>query len=168
MSFRQIIRRVGLFFTSFILLGVFQGIIMLFPFRIYAARLAGVVSYQLDNLCQNNVLSRRQASYAILVGRMVARVSRYTPWPSKCLVQALVTKFILRNFKISSTLVIGVGFESDGSFKAHAWVNVNYIFDAVLDSLDEANIRMFTIVGGASSIDEFKIIKSFSDHYVVK
>ncbi len=171
-----IIRRISLISAIFVLLGIFQIIILCVPFRIYSRRL----TYNLPNGLSDkhkqiqdklDYLSRQQLGYAILIGRMVAAISPYTPWPNKCLVQALVCKFLLRRFKIANTLVIGVGFEPNGQFKAHAWVTIvcvqlNQAADRPQDSSTIIrHEQSLTIVGGANSSQEFKTIKTFSDTY---
>jgi hypothetical protein len=51
----------------------------------------------------------------------VNQISAKTPWQSKCLVRALTIQKLLRDRKISSTLYLGVGKDSD-SLIAHAWI----------------------------------------------
>ncbi|WP_054743244.1 lasso peptide biosynthesis B2 protein [Cellulosilyticum ruminicola] len=45
---------------------------------------------------------------------------RYTPWESKCLVRALVVSWLLRYYKIPTTLYFGVA--KGKSLLAHAWL----------------------------------------------
>ncbi|GBF33820.1 hypothetical protein DCCM_2931 [Desulfocucumis palustris] len=56
------------------------------------------------------------------IGRVVETVSRYTPWESKCLVQAIVGKIMLRRRGINNTLYLGVGRDEGKSLVAHAWL----------------------------------------------
>ena len=58
------------------------------------------------------------------VADKVARVARRVPWESKCLVQAMVAQRLLRDYRLQSTLYLGVGrnLEEDGAMVAHAWV----------------------------------------------
>lgn len=136
----QIIRRVGLVCIVFVLLFLFRIIILTVPFKIYARRLECKFS-------QKSKLSLKlQNGYARLIGYTIMKISKYTPWESKCLVQSLATKFLLRRFKIPNTLIIGVGFEDDARFISHAWVNV----------------QNTTIVGNGE-LEKFKQIKSFTD-----
>ena len=181
----QTLRRVSLAMAIFGLLGVFQIIILVVPFRIYARRLSKVLPNSSSAKVDNNYpprnssddinyddLTRAHLGYALLIGRMVARISPYTPWPNKCLVQALLTKFLLRQFNIANRLVIGVGFEPDGKFKAHAWVTVCYPTQECHQGPAQKAVaphgsqnQPLTIVGGAMSHQEFKTIKTFSDYY---
>lgn len=60
------------------------------------------------------------------LGRLVASVSRRTPWDSLCLVQALVASRLLRKAGIPATVYLGVARAKqqgkDDPLKAHAWV----------------------------------------------
>ena len=60
----------------------------------------------------------------VLVSRMVARVAEQVPWESKCLVQAMVAQRLLRDYRIESTLYLGVGRNKEDNDKmvAHAWL----------------------------------------------
>ena len=59
-----------------------------------------------------------------LVSRRVARVAARVPWESKCLVQAMVAQRLLRDYRIESTLYLGVGRNKEDNDKmvAHAWL----------------------------------------------
>ena len=168
------LRRILLASAIFILLGVFQVLILSLPFRIYAWRLTKIWPKVSDAKLQNITaeLTPRQLGYARLIGRMVTTISCATPWPNKCLVQAVLTKFLLRQFKIANTLVIGVSFDAAGKFKAHAWVTVQATVPAAsLSRATSKNLalpQLFTIVGGASSNQEFKVSKTFRDYYAAR
>lgn len=140
----QIVKRIILSSVIFILLGFFQVIIWIVPFRIYARRLENNFK-----IMPKNHNEARTNGYARLIGRLVARIARITPWPSKCLVQAMTVKLLLRRFKIANEMLIGVALDDKQKLTAHAWVNVTDI----------------TVVGGANSINEFKVIKIFRDSY---
>jgi hypothetical protein len=56
------------------------------------------------------------------IGWAVETASRYTPWESKCLVQALVAKIMLRQLGIANTLYLGVARDDRKSLAAHAWL----------------------------------------------
>ena len=59
-----------------------------------------------------------------LVSQRVARVAARVPWESKCLVQAMVAQRLLRDYRIDSTLYLGVGRNKEENDKmvAHAWL----------------------------------------------
>ena len=52
----------------------------------------------------------------------VRRCSRYAPWPTKCLVDAITAKLLLQWHGISSTLYLGVSKENRKKLVAHAWL----------------------------------------------
>lgn len=143
LSFSQLIRRIIFAILVFILLGFFQVVIWVVPFRVYARRL------NKNYIRAGNFNIRAASGYSRLIGRMVAKIARITPWPSKCLVQALTVKFLLRRFKIANEMFIGVAIDDKQKLSAHAWINV---FD-------------ITVVGGTNSAEQFKVIKLFRDSY---
>lgn len=144
LSVSQWVRRIVFAIFIFILLGFFQVIIWVVPFRIYARRLENNFK-----IMPKNHNEARANGYARLIGRLVGRIARITPWPSKCLVQAMAVKLLLRRFKIANEMLIGVALDDKQKLTAHAWVNVTDI----------------TVVGGANSVNEFKVIKIFRDSY---
>ena len=64
---------------------------------------------------------------AKLVAFHVGRITRHTPWQSKCFVQALTAQKLLLNKGIESTLYMGVKHE-DGVMKAHAWLRCGGLY----------------------------------------
>ena len=75
-------------------------------------------------------------------------MSRYTPWESKCLVQAITGKLFLRQRRIENTLYLGVAKTQEESLIAHAW----------LRSGDD-------IVTGVCDSKEFTVVAKFTDFY---
>lgn len=53
---------------------------------------------------------------------IVIQAARYTPWESKCLVQALTAQRMLKKRGISTTLYLGVNKDSQNNMLAHAWL----------------------------------------------
>lgn len=141
---QQVIKRKCLAIIIFLLLGFFQVVIWIIPFRIYARRLDRTYAR-----ADKSIDIRQAGGYSRLIGRMVAKVAKITPWPSRCLVQALTVKFLLRRFKIANEMLIGVAMDDNHKLSAHAWVNVFEI----------------TVVGGANSAEQFKVMKVFRDSY---
>lgn len=56
------------------------------------------------------------------IGRVVAIISRHTPWKSKCLVQALAARAMLNRRGIENTLYLGVAKDGQNGMVAHAWL----------------------------------------------
>lgn len=63
------------------------------------------------------------ASYKIAreVSWAVKKAAEYTPWESKCLVQALTAQKMMKNKGIPVTLYLGVKRDKTGEMLAHAW-----------------------------------------------
>lgn len=64
----------------------------------------------------------RQYSYAKLVGRYVSSYARKTPWESKCLVQALTARKMMKKRHYATTLYLGVQNAQKSNLVAHAWI----------------------------------------------
>jgi hypothetical protein len=75
-------------------------------------------------------LSPIQFQQIKLVKTVVLANSKYTPWESKCMVQALSAKWLLKKYNIPSTIYFGVTKDEEnlGKLKAHAWLKVNETF----------------------------------------
>lgn len=121
-----------------ILLGIMRIIILTVPFRIIA---------RIFLRSRNKIYSQHRKYLAVNIGKSIAIMAKYTPWESKCLAQGLAARFLLRIFSIPSIFYIGVNYNKDNQFISHAWVNFNDV----------------TIIGGANSFNNFKIIQQFED-----
>lgn len=69
----------------------------------------------------NNYNIARKVSWVVIT------ISKYTPWESKCLVQAMTAQKLLRKYNIKSTLYLGVR-KSGNELKAHAWLRCGEYF----------------------------------------
>lgn len=58
----------------------------------------------------------------------VTTISKYTPWKSKCLVQAYAAKLMLNRRKLKSTVYLGVAKDKHGNMIAHAWIRCGRIY----------------------------------------
>lgn len=52
----------------------------------------------------------------------VSRCSRFAPWKTKCLVDAVTAKLLLQWYGIGSTLYLGVDKDENNKLIAHAWL----------------------------------------------
>lgn len=77
------------------------------------------------------------------IRRVVIGLSRYTPWESKCMVQALACKWLLTRKGIKSTIYFGISGQKE--LKAHAWLRVGE-----------------KIVTGKKGHKQFKIVNFYS------
>jgi hypothetical protein len=113
---------------------------MLFvPFKYYRKLLGNI---QVE--AQNN-LEIYHSEDIIHIRDLVLAVCRHTPWDSKCLVQAVICKRLLKKRGFNSTLYLGVktAFEKK-KMEAHAWLK--------LDDL---------ILTGAKRHRHFKVVSFF-------
>jgi len=73
-------------------------------------------------------------------------VSCYTPWESKCLVQAIVGKIMLRQYGIGNTLYLGVGKNEEMSLVAHSWLRCGEL-----------------IITGGHDLNQYAVVGKFAD-----
>ncbi len=59
---------------------------------------------------------------AARVGWAVNKISQFTPWESKCLVQSISAQIVLRLIKIPYTLYLGLAKDESNKLVAHAWL----------------------------------------------
>lgn len=92
-------------------------------------------------------LSNAQLQQIKMVKTVVLANSKYTPWESKCMVQALSAKWLLKKYNVPSTIYFGVtkDSENEGKLKAHAWLKVNQTF-----------------ITGAVGHQKFKVVNFYS------
>lgn len=105
-------------FTS----GIARASLLAFPFRKIAPRLGA--HFNNTQLCV--VSSDKQRKQAWRIGKVTEIATKYTPWESKCLVQAMVARILLSHYKIPYVLHLGVTKTEDPEnlLKAHAWLGV--------------------------------------------
>ena len=106
----------------YFLSGLVSLALVVFPFRFIAYALGThYKNHQLSTLVPQPLLDR-----AWRVGRLVEGISRYTPWQSKCLVQAITVIILLRYYGIPYVFHLGTRFTrvATAPMKGHAWVKV--------------------------------------------
>lgn len=132
-------REQRLFMEAFCLTGVVRLTILLLPFRWLAPFLG-------RHMCESPMKEDSvKLAAAGRIGRVVETVSRHTPWESKCLVQAIVGKIMLRQRGINNTLYLGVG-KNEGNLVAHAWLRCGE-----------------TIITGGQGQERFTMVGKFAD-----
>lgn len=130
-----------LFIEAFCLTGVVRFAVLSLPFRWLAPFLGKHMRESPEK--EDNL----KLEAARRVGRMVEKVSRHTVWESKCLVQAIVCKIMLRRRGIASTLYLGVGKDEKKSLVAHAWLRCGG-----------------KILTGGRGVEHFTIVGKFADN----
>jgi len=91
-----------------------------------------------------------QREEALMIGRLVAAASRYTPWQSLCLTQVLVVQCVLASRNIPGQFYLGVrrGCEltdDPTGLSAHAWLQCGE-----------------DIVNGSAGHERFTVVSAFS------
>ncbi|ACV64008.1 conserved hypothetical protein [Desulfofarcimen acetoxidans DSM 771] len=130
-----------LFIEAFLLTGVVRLFILLLPFRWFSPVLG---KHMGESPVEEDVIMLEAARR---VGWLVETVSFFTPWESKCLVQAVVGKIILRQQGIANTLYLGVRRDEGNSLVAHAWLRCGE-----------------TIVTGGYGRERFVVVGKFADY----
>jgi hypothetical protein len=73
----------------------------------------------------NYTLNEKEFALAHKIAKALNGVSNYTFWESKCMVQAVSAKWMLKAYSIPSTIYFGVKIDKDDKkLKAHAWLKV--------------------------------------------
>jgi hypothetical protein len=103
------------FLRAYIYTGIFRVFILLIPFN-KLKRIMGQT--RIESLEEVDMVAYREADR---ISWIVFKVSRYTPWESKCLVQALTAQRILKKRGISTTIYLGVKKGENSEMLAHAW-----------------------------------------------
>lgn len=131
-----------LLLSTFVLLGFVRLALMIIPFH-YLTVFLGKHMEESDNKENTENGFIRRLSWAIEL------MSSYTPWESKCLVQAITGKLLLRQKRLENTLYLGVAKTKEEGMIAHAW----------LRSGDD-------IVTGKCDSKEFTVVATFADFYM--
>lgn len=74
-------------------------------------------------------------------------MSRYTPWESKCMVQAMAGMSMLERRGIASTLYMGTARDENGNLIAHAWLRSGSHY-----------------VSGFETMKRFVVVEKFANH----
>jgi len=116
------------FFLLNVLSGLIRAAILTIPFR----RIAPYMGRHFRNEQLAALATQEQLQTAWRIGRITDLVARYTPWESKCLVQAIMVRALLGYYNIPYVMHLGVtksmaqesGVEGGSILKAHAWLSV--------------------------------------------
>lgn len=103
-------------FKVFCLSGIVRAVILVVPFKKLQPYLGVQNTESAEDVIMESYKIAKQIRWVVEV------VSSYTPWESKCLVQAIVAQYLLKRKEITTTLYLGVCKEESGELKAHAWL----------------------------------------------
>lgn len=100
----------------FFLLGFTRFMILFIPFRKIASLMGKVMKESPEVISPDLLVTAKQ------ITRYIQKISNFTPWQSKCFVQALSAQFMLKNRGIPSTIYFGVAKDVKQQLLAHAWL----------------------------------------------
>lgn len=104
-------------------------------------RLSGYFGQSCKMLTASTLISQEQMQQALVIKRSISLMSRYTPWHSNCLCQALVAKFWCARYKLPYLLFIGLA--KNGHLpiqEAHAWITTGPITISGGDGLETHHV----------------------------
>lgn len=129
-----------LYFEAFLLLGLSRLIVSLLSFKTLAG-LLGVENLETD--FSNDGIDLNQVKQ---IAKAISTMSKYTPWNSKCLVQAYAAKQMLKRRGLPYTIYLGIAKDENKRLIAHAWVRCGTYYVTGGDGS-----KKFTITGCFSS-----------------
>lgn len=138
----------ALLLAVFVLTGLTRAAILMLPFAWLAPYLGKSMAESPSDLP-----SAAMQTYVRKLGWAITLVSRHTPWESKCLVQAIVGKILLRRLQLTNTLYLGVGRDGDNKLIAHAWLRCGTVFVT-----GGAGRERFTVVGKFADLYQFSVV----------
>ena len=110
-----------------VILGLARAAILTLPFRGYARFLGQAVGVEKFT----PLLTPEQTAQARRIRRLVESTAKYTPWESKCLVQALVAAVLLQRVRVPYMLYFGLAKnkqpEANDPLSAHAWISAGAV-----------------------------------------
>lgn len=137
-------RLVGVFILEFIqaylYTGYFRACILIKKFSEIKEKMGVIKTESQYEIDEEIYAEAKRISY------LINKVSRYTLWESKCLVQALTAQKLLNKKGMPSTLYLGVCKNNNGEMLAHAWIRCGQYY--VTGGL---NYKEFTVVAKFSN-----------------
>lgn len=100
--------------------GIVRASVLVIPFK-YLHKSLGIHSRNLQ-FC--TVITESQLQKARQIGNAIIIMSKYTPWESNCMVQAILARWVLSLYGIPYVMYMGAYMTKDRSepMKAHAWI----------------------------------------------
>lgn len=116
----------GLAPLAFVGLGLARAAVLLLPFP----RLSRWLGASIGAVALMPLATPAQMRRASLIGRVIGKMARYTPWNSNCLAQALLARMLLGALHIPYALHLGLlpKAVAPGETLAHAWVVCGRVF----------------------------------------
>ena len=114
-----------MFFINFCLCGLAKAATQCMTYK----HLSPYFGKSCQMLIASTLISQKQIRQVMLIRRSIQIATRYTPWDSSCLTQALVAKFWCQRYQIPYLLFIGLPRVNHQLMerKAHAWLTAGPI-----------------------------------------
>lgn len=101
---------------AFLLMALSRFYILFIPFRRVASLMGKPMHETTKEIESELLMVARQITW------LIEKMSKYTPWESKCLVKALTAQRMLKKRKIPCTLYLGIAKNKTNKLSAHAWL----------------------------------------------
>lgn len=149
LSFYQWIKRINkflfkisikeklLFVEAFFLTGLMRAKILKVPFNKLKKELGTYNTESVEDVVLDDY------KIAKTVRDVVVTISKFTPWESLCLVQAMTVQRMLKKRGISTTIYLGVNKENK-NMVAHAWIRCGQMFVTGGDGSGYATVAKFS------------------------
>lgn len=126
----------------YLLSGLMRLALLVLPFRWIAPWLG----QHHTNMTMTLLVTEEQENLSRRMGSVIRTLSKYTPWESKCLVQAMLARIVLGYYGIPHIIYLGVNQSGppENPMNAHAWVSAGRCF-----------------VTGGNSFRQFGVVSSF-------
>jgi hypothetical protein len=106
--------------------GLIRASVLTIPFK-YLNKALGS-HHKNHQLC--TLFTEQQITKARQIGQTIRIMSKYTPWKSNCMVEAILARMWLSWHKIPYVFYMGAYMTKDPAepMKAHAWVTTGYLY----------------------------------------
>lgn len=135
--FKLSIKEKLLFVEAFFLTGLMRAKILKVPFNKLKKELGTYNTESADDVVLDDY------NIAKIVRDVVVTISKFTPWESLCLVQAMTVQRMLKKRGISTTIYLGVNKENK-NMVAHAWIRCGKMFVTGGDGSGYATVAKFS------------------------
>lgn len=114
------------------------------------------LGYTHENKQLSLIATDEQVSLAYKISKTATLISKYVPWESKCLIEAIMVKTLLKYYRIPYVIHIGVKKTDDENkpLLAHAWLKVK---DNVVIGGDGQGCKSYGITCTITSINLNKV-----------
>lgn len=135
--FKVSIKEKLLFVEAFFLTGLMRAKILKVPFNKLKEELGTYNTESVDDVVIDDYKKAK------IVRDVVVTISKFTPWESLCLVQAMTVQRMLKKRGISTTIYLGVNKENQ-NMVAHAWIRCGKMFVTGGDGSGYATVAKFS------------------------